>query len=360
MAKKLKVQLEVDSSKARSQVERDMSGIDIGGASGSIGARSSGAADRLAKSLDTAAKKSGDFASSAEVMSAKARQVVGAFSGMGVSMAMSFASQNMKRGGARDAVEIGAGTLQGAAMGGMAGGPWGALGGAALGLGMGVFNKVQEKKRYSEEWQRSEHDYASDKEFSALLKNLGDVTDKTADFGEKLKTVEAELEKYRQVEATLKENVAGMIKSGRYDDADAQRGYLTVNRQRQEQLENVQKQLETAAENAEKNKTLEASSMSGTDALQKIGGVWGAQPVAAEKTSSTAPIKTRGGSFGFLVDTTPTETTKFGPKVEGLESNFEGAIKTANERIERLEDEGNKILREIAANTKSKGVSTWQ
>ena len=358
MAKKLKVQLEVDSSKARSQVERDMSGIDIGGASSSIGARSSGAADRLSKSLDTAAKKSGDFASSAEVMSAKARQVVGAFSGMGVSMAMSFASQNMKKGGARDAVEIGAGTLQGAAMGGMAGGPWGALGGAVLGLGMGIWNKTQEKKRYTEDWEKSEHDYANSKAFSDLLKSLTDVSDKTTDFADKLKTVEAELEKYRQVEATLKENVAGMIKSGRYDDADAQRSYLAENRSRQEQLEQAKKQLESAAGKTEE-KSLEAASMSGTDALQKIGGVRGLAPVAAMNDATPVPAKSSGGSFSFFVPTTPTETHAFG-NLESLESSVDRVIREANKRTEQLEIETNKILREIAMNTKHQGGATWQ
>ena len=49
MARKLKVQLEVDSSKARSTVARDMSGIDIGGTPRATGPHSSGAAaDRLA------------------------------------------------------------------------------------------------------------------------------------------------------------------------------------------------------------------------------------------------------------------------------------------------------------------------
>jgi hypothetical protein len=360
MAKKLKVQLEVDSSKARSQVERDMSGIDIGGTSSSTGARSSGAADRLAKSLDTAAKKSGDFASSAEVMSAKARQVVGAFTGMGVSMAMSFASQNMKKGGARDAVEIGAGTLQGAAMGGMAGGPWGALGGAALGLGMGIWNKTQEKKRYTEDWEKSEHDYASNKEFSDLLKSLTDVSDKTDDFAAKIKSVEEELEKYKQVEGKLKENVAGMIKSGRYDDADAQRSYLAENRSRQEQLEQAKKQLESAAKKTEE-KSLEAASMSGTDALQKIGAQYGTPPPIDPATKATATKSSRISAItGFSVSSTATEVKNFGSGFSGLESSFERSIKIATERTEQLEIETNKILREIAMNTKTKGGLTWQ
>ena len=251
-------------------------GIDIGGTSRVMGPRSSGAAaDRLAKSLDNAAKKTGEFAGSAEVMSAKARQVVGAFTGMGVSMAMSFASQNMKKGGARDAVEVGAGTLQGAAMGGMAGGPWGALIGGAAGLGMGLWNKSQERKRYTEDWGKSEHDYASAKAFQNLVKSLTDVSDKTVDFGAKIKVVEEELEKYKQVEEKLKANVESFIKAGRYDDADAQRGYLAENRQRQEQLEAAKKQLE-GADKKDDEKTIEALGPGGgTDALQKVGGMRG-------------------------------------------------------------------------------------
>ena len=328
MARKLKVQLEVDSSKARSTVARDMSGIDIGGTPRATGPHSSGAAaDRLAKSLDNAAKKSGDLASSHEVLSAKTRQVVGAFAGMGVSMAMSFASQNMKRGSARSAVEVGAGTLQGAAMGGMAGGPWGALAGGVIGLGMGLWNKSQERKRYTEDWGKSEHDYASDKAFQNLVKSLTDVSDKTVDFGAKIKAVEEELEKYKQVEGKLKANVESFIKSGRYDDADAQRGYLAENRQRQEQLEAAKKQLEGAAKK-EDEKTIEAIGPGGgTDALQKVGGMRGVFPAE---------------------------------KMDNLESGFRSAVQSANRNLEKLEEDGNKVLREIAANTRKQGVSKWQ
>ena len=339
MARKLKVQLEVDSSKARSTVARDMSGIDIGGTPRATGPHSSGAAaDRLAKSLDNAAKKSGALASSHEVLSAKTRQVVGAFAGMGVSMAMSFASQNMKRGSARSAVEVGAGTLQGAAMGGMAGGPWGALAGGVIGLGMGLWNKSQERKRYTEDWGKSEHDYASDKAFQNLVKSLTDVSDKTVDFGAKIKAVEEELEKYKQVEGKLKANVESFIKSGRYDDADAQRGYLAENRQRQEQLEAAKKQLEGAAKK-EDEKTIEAIGPGGTDALEAIGPGGG-----------TDALQKVGGMRGVF----PAE------KMDNLESGFRSAVQSANRNLEKLEEDGNKVLREIAANTRKQGVSKWQ
>ena len=211
-------------------------------------------------------------------------------------------------------------------MGGMAGGPWGALAGGVIGLGMGLWNKSQERKRYTEDWGKSEHDYASDKAFQNLVKSLTDVSDKTVDFGAKIKAVEEELEKYKQVEGKLKANVESFIKSGRYDDADAQRGYLAENRQRQEQLETAKKQLEGAAKK-EDEKTIEAIGPGGTDALQKVGG---------------------------MRDVFPAE------KMDNLESGFRSAVQSANRNLEKLEEDGNKVLREIAANTRKQGVSKWQ
>ena len=269
MAKKLKVQLEVDSSKARSQVERDMSGIDIGGRDGNAG--SGAAADRLSKSLDQAAKKSNDFAGSAELLSAKTRQVVGAFAGMGVSMVLNTAAQSMKRGAARTSLEAGGGALQGAVTGGMAGGVPGAIIGGVIGAGSALFKTSQEKSRYKEGWQLSERDYASDKEFANLVKSLSKASETTEDFAAKMKTVEEQLAKYKAIERGSVERINQYISSGMLDDADTNRTNLERARGRQETLETIKASL-VDPKSKKEEKPEDRISHTAVDALARIGG----------------------------------------------------------------------------------------
>ena len=272
MAKKLKVQLEVDSSKARSQVERDMSGIDIGG--GSKSAASASSADKLSKSLDQAAKKSNDFAGSAELLSSKTRQIVGAFAGMGVSMVLNSAAQTMKRGAGKTAVEAGSGALQGAITGGMAGGVGGAIIGGAIGAGSALFKTSQENSRYQEGWQKSERDYASDKEFANLVKSLSKASETTEDFAAKMKTVEEQLAKYKAVERGNVELINQYISSGRLDDADTAKTNLERARGRQETLETIKASL-VDSKSKKEEKAEDRISHTAVDALARIGGNFG-------------------------------------------------------------------------------------
>lgn len=269
MAKKLKVQLEVDSSKARSQVERDMSGIDIGG--GSKSAASASSADKLSKSLDQAAKKSNDFAGSAELLSAKTRQIVGAFAGMGVSMVLNSAAQTMKRGAGKTAVEAGAGALQGAITGGMAGGVPGAIIGGAIGAGSSLFKTSQEVGRYKEDWQKTERDYASDKEFANLIKSLSKASETTEDFAAKMKTVEEQLAKYKAVERGNVELINQYISSGKLDDADTAKTNLERARGRQETLETIKASL-VDPKSKKEERPEDRISHTAVDALARIGG----------------------------------------------------------------------------------------
>lgn len=273
MAKKLKVQLEVDSSKAKSQIQRDMSGIDISGGSGPSSHGPSAAAERLSKSLDGAAKKSADFGNNAEVLSAKTRAVVGAFAGMGVSMAMQHASQNMKAGAAKTAVEAASMGLQGATMGGMAGGPWGAVIGGAAGIGSALVNASQAKSRYEEGWKESEAQHNSDREFARLVKSLSAASENAEEFAQKMAKVEAELDKYRQWESKHLRSIDADIAAGKLDDADMSRGALGRTRQRMDILETIRAAMVKPGEAVKEPDTPALRvSHAAVDALARIGG----------------------------------------------------------------------------------------
>ena len=340
--RKLKVEVELETAKAKRQA-KGLENID--GSSGGYG----GGSDKLAKNLERAADSAGK-------MDRSTLSVVRAFTGIGIGLAANYAASHMKQGAARDAVEYGASAATGAGMGMMAGGrfgPKGAVIGALAGAGGGLLktylDKSGEKEKYTEDWQRSEHDYKNNKAFADFFRDLTDMSDKSKSFADRISEAEAELQKYKDVEKTLMENVEKMISSGRYDDATAQRGYLATNRQRQQQLEAAIKGLE------KQTKTGGVAYYSGTDALAKVGGGTGALPVSVPDGRALTPAAPSiGGSFFFG------NSGKVDTKVFGQLGETDIALKTANERIAQLEKEGNDILKEIAEHTKRKEGSTWQ
>lgn len=344
--KKLKVELELETAKAKRQA-KGLENID--GSSGGYG----GGSDKLAKNLERAADSAGK-------MNTSTLSVVRAFTGIGVGLAANYAASHMKQGAARDAVEYGGSALTGASAGAMAGaalGPVGSVVGALVGGGGGLLktylDKSGEKEKYTEDWQRSEHDYKNNKAFADLFRNLTDMSDKGRSFADRISEAEAELQKYKDVEKTLMENVEKMIASGRYDDATAQRGYLATNRQRQQQLEAAIKGLGNQA------KTGGVAYYSGTDALAKVGGGNGKGPPGLEagdpsKAHFSSVASGPRGSFFYV------NSGKVATKVFGQLGEPDSAVKTASEKIAQLEKEGNDILKEIAELTKRKYGATWQ
>ena len=164
--KKLKVELELETAKAKRQA-KGLGNID--GSSGGYG----GGSDKLAKNLERAADSAGK-------MNTSTLSVVRAFTGIGVGLAANYAASHMKQGAARDAVEYGGNALTGASAGAMTGaalGPVGSVVGALVGGGGGLLktylDKSGEKEKYTEDWQRSEHNYADNKAFADFFRNLG-------------------------------------------------------------------------------------------------------------------------------------------------------------------------------------------
>lgn len=343
--KKLKVELELETAKAKRQAK----GLENLGGPGGGGASPS--ADKLAKNLDRAADSAGKLDRSS-------LSLVRSFTGIGVGLAANYAASHMKQGAARDAVEYGASAVTGAGMGAMAGGklgPWGAaigaLAGGAGGLLKTYLEKSGEKDKYTEDWKKSEHDYASNKAFANFFRDLTDMSDKTKSFADRVSEAEQQLQHYKDVEKTLIDNVEKMISQGRYDDANAQREYLATNRQRQQQLEAAIKGFDT------KTKTGGVAYYSGADALAKVGGGAGRVPSATvQDTNNQAPAtKSFGGSFFFSGGPAKKMDTTF-----FTQDRTDPTMKIVNERIAQLEKDGNDLLREIAENTKRKDGSTWQ
>lgn len=254
--KKLKVELELETAKAKKKLD-DMADTGGGGPSGPS------PVDDAARKTAREIKSLGEETGKCQV---NMRGAVKAFAGMGVGMAMNYAANYLPQGSTtRNAVEYGAGAIQGASMG-MMFGPLGAALGAAGGLAKTYLDKQGEQKQYTKDWQKSEHDYANNKAFADFMSSLTKVGDGALTHAEKLKRAQDELDRYREVEKKQVEDIGKMIKSGRYDDATAQRGYLAVNRARQDALENYIQSMED-----KKNDGVRAS-MSSVDALSRLDG----------------------------------------------------------------------------------------
>ena len=344
MARKLRVELDVDAENAKRKVKNALEeASSTGGSSVSGGG---GAADEAAKSLR-------NLGSAAKETNVNMKNVAKTFTGIGVGLATSYAANYMKPGAGRDAVEYGASAITGASMGAMVGGPVGAAAGGILGLLKTYFDKEGERQQLSDDFEKDEKIYASSK---AQAERLRDLTD-TRRGGGTVASLAALRKGMENYEKSVESFVAEVRKELEKSSIDKER--IADLRRNIGYSRQMAERYKTAIEQIEGKGSGEArASLAATDALQKIGGVMAA-PAAA---SPDAPVDATGrvspgGSFAFSVASRAYDTTRFGDPVGG----FSGAMKTANEQIEKLEKEGNDLLKSIDDHIKAKETGgTWQ
>lgn len=289
--KKLKVELEVDTQKAKRTVKRELGGTDIGspptGPSGT----------------DTAAKSIRDLGNAAKDTQYNMKSCAKAFSGMAVGLAASYAANNVQNPTARAGLEYGGAALSGASMGAMVGGPIGAVVGGLGGVLKNYLEKSGERAQMSKDFEKSEEIYAATERDREKFRSLTDVhkgggtaaqlpqlREIAGNFGESAKKIAEMIREELQKANPDKERIA-----------DLQRN-LGYSRQQQ-------KLYEGAAESIELRGSGErAASVGGVDALSRIGGGFGSS--------------------------------------DGMSA------------MKRLSEEGNRILKDIARNTKE--GAAWQ
>lgn len=268
MAKKLTVEVDAETTKAKRKIQ----GLaDAGGSSGPGGSSSPvpPAADRTAKALNQLSKSATDG-------SANLRSMTKVFGGMAIRMATNYAAQNMEPGSTGQTAVKAAGEIFGGALAGAAFGPLGAVAGGLMGLTSALMEASQaEKERAkaiedaSKDYRKSEHDYRSSKAWSEELKGLSKVETGFTDFAGRIEKVNELLEHYKQVEGELQGKIESFIKGGKLAEANMERGYLSSNRSRQEQLESLRERLVEMS----KNTTPEArASLDALDSLARVGG----------------------------------------------------------------------------------------
>ena len=272
MAKKLTVEVDAETTKAKRKIQEL---ADTGGSSAGADAVG-GAAQRAARSLDNAAGAANRLSKSTTEGSAQLRSMVKVFGGMAIRMGASYAASNMEAGSRGQMAVKGLGDVAGGAIAGAAFGPLGAVAGGLMGLTSALMEASQAEKERQQriadatfDYKKSEHDYRSSKDFAEQLKGLTEVDKSFTDFSGRIQQINDVLKHYQDVEETLKSKIEEFIKSGDLEKANMERGYLSSNRSRQDQLVAARERLEKMAEN---QRPEERVSMAALDSLAKIGG----------------------------------------------------------------------------------------
>ena len=399
--KKLKVEVELDTAKAKRQAkELEQTAGSGGGAGGSPaqGGKTSPAADRMADALDKASKSAGKSAESFDKVNSHALQLTKSFAGIAVGMAASYAA-NYATGGTKTALQYGGGILSGSSAGatmGMAAGPWGAAAGAVVGgVAGGVKTYMDRDAAHSavaKEYREGEERYAAAKDWEAKFRDItGFGQNKQSDFitddDKRLKAEMDDTAKHLEDTKTnikmlngaiggLKASLETMIRSGDTDSEEFKKltTDLQDHRAKLQSLENAEKALErethqqkvAAAKKAEedkKKKNNDRGGFSAADSLGKLGiafaGEGFAVPASGDSTqapSSKPKALSSGFGFGFSVPVTPSVTHEFSAAAEGLADPVDSFM---DERQKQIEDDMLKVLKDIAENTKERGI-TWQ
>lgn len=244
MAKKLKVEVDVETERAKRKLQGD-----LGGAIEAPGGVAP-ASDKAKKSIE----KLGKSADEAQI---NMRSAAKAFSGLAIGLAVQYAAKHMDRGAARDSIEYGASALSGASMGAMVAGPWGAVIGGGMGLAKTYLDKSAEAEDQEKRWAEEEKAYKAAREWAKDLEALTKAGN--------LDDIKLRASALRGAESNIVGQINEAIKSGQYDRSDELKKELTDTRSRANQLETLAKAIEKIPAQRE--------GTDGPDALSKIGGI---------------------------------------------------------------------------------------
>lgn len=256
--KKLKVELELETAKAKRQLG-EMGNGSPGGPSGPSSTRS---ADRLTEATSLNTKQ----------MIAMTR----AFSGMAIGLAASYSSRYFKQGStAETAIAYGGSILSGASAGAMmgaAGGPVGMAVGGAVGGVIGTlkeyFDRESARKETTEDYRKSEANLEGNENFANMLKRISSPHNQES-IGVKLATLADQYDYYLKLIDMIKGSIEGLLDDGRLDEAKKQMTYLQMARSRKNAIMDLGEKMDNSATGPKR------ASMAATDALMKIGGGWG-------------------------------------------------------------------------------------
>lgn len=290
--KKLKVELDVETSGAKRKVKRDLESVG-GGASPAAGPSSAEGASRSIRNLGEAAKET----------QVNLKSAGKAFTGMALGLAASYAANNVSNPTAKMGLEYAGSAVSGAAAGAMVGGPIGAAIGGLGGLLKTFLDREGERKQMSKDFELSEERYAATQRDISRFRDLTETRrgGGTAD----------QIPQLREIMTNFRNSADQLAKAYREElqKAAPDKERLSALQTNIAYARQMGDKYESAIESIEDRRNNDRAGFSATDALQKIGG--------------------GSGEAGGV------------------------------SRMIRLQEDGNRLLKDIANNTKT-GGATWQ
>ena len=300
MAKKLRVEVEADTAKAKRKLDELASGA------GSAGVDSmSGAADRAARSLDKVSRSAGAVAEEAGKSSSSMTRLVRSFAGLGAGMAAGYAANYMSPGIAKTSMGYAGAMLVGASTGARLGSYIPGVGtvvGGAIGSLVGAgkqwldndktekdwFLEYREKEQTGKEakvWAQMFEEMTSVKTHFKGISGLDELKMQLEEVNAASQRTSAAIEDLKRAEAAHiaelneLEKKEGLTAEKRIDMATREAAALETTRQKIAQTEGAAKNLskmreslEDAIEESNKPQAEARSSFSALDALARVGG----------------------------------------------------------------------------------------
>lgn len=407
MAKKLKVELDVETSKAKSKVAKDLGGaVDGAGSGGGGGSNTGASAARLEKALSRAAKGAEDFGKESTKTSVNLSNAFKSLAGFGAGMAVNWAANFMPEGKGRNYVERAGSTLQGASMGAAAGealGDFTIMGvkakniAALAGAAAGYAGKTAEQKKAEKDQLDSISDAKSQfEQAKAWRDKMREMTEMPAHFGaaKNLDLLNKQLEAVKAMSASAAKEIENLEKKEEALKAEAEKAAndskLEESAKKQQEMARVQGQI-MQAEAAMHNANRQASSLqnqidnfkeevkiqaerggiSGADALARIGGTVGGsvgvgvspgkeEEKVAKAVSKATPTVVMAGLEGRL--NKAIDKAWSAPKSNKGRYFLQDGAKpdtTIDEHILSEEKEMNKTLDEISSTLKNSRGAVW-
>lgn len=376
-SRKLKAQLELDTSEARRKLRRDLES-----ASSDSGGGAGGGASRLAQSLDKAAQSADKTAQSFGQANSSALRLTRGFAGIAVGMATSYAANYMPQGPARNAVEYVGSAVTGASAGATLGPIGAAIGGLA-----GVLKTYMEKnsaiEKAANDFVKSDSRYEENRLWQKQLRDLSEIDpaavgatkeeankDQAAKVDERLAEVKKKAVQLFEQQNRLIIDINELLQAGETEQAAELQEQLAIVRARKEQMESLERSFEQRKKSlareaeelalADSKSVTPRASMSALDSLAKVGGLMATPALPDAPAPSGATSSSSVKSFAFAVAPIAADTTEFGSRAEGLMDGTAAALKTANERIEKIDSEQLRVLTEIKDALKDNGGTSWQ
>ena len=356
--KKLKVELELETAKAKRQAkELEQTATTPGG---TPGGSSGSSAVKLSTALDKAARSAEKSSSAFDQMGGTAGRLTKGFAGIAVGMATSYAA-NYATGGTKTALDYGGSAVTGAVGGAMMAGLPGAIVGGLAGVLKTYMEKDAERSAMSKDFETGETVYAATRRDLMRFDELSS-TKKGTDIAGNLAEAKKIIDNYTNSTAEMVDEIRKELKKHDPDKEKLEKlkRNLDYSRSQISKYEGLTKSLE-ALQEKQHDPRISAAAF---DALGKVGGsfVSGFAATAPDVQAGTGavPSFSPGGSFGFSVASTPAKMLDFSAAAEGLENPTERAIKIADELTAKQTADMLNVLKSIDSKVGSGGGATWQ